>query len=105
MRQHEFTIEQWMRREDRSQAPVFLFTDFSSMFGMSEMESGIADICNKAKSTRVPLRRVTFTQADVVSDRDAFRELLAHGWIIESGNRYRLSAEAIARVHKRHPFL
>lgn len=105
MSEHEFTIEQWMRRKDRSREPVFAFDDFSGMFGMAEMESGIADICNKAKSERCRLRDVRFDQADLKSDSDAFRELLNYGWIEPSGGRYRLYGAAITRIHKRHPYL
>jgi hypothetical protein len=105
MAEHKFTAEQWMNRKDRSREPLFSFRDFTSMFGMTEMESGVADICNKAKSERCKLRDVRFTRADLTSDRDAFRELLHYGWIIECGGQYRLKAEAVHRVHKRHPHL
>ena len=102
---HEFTIEQWMKREDRSQAPQFSFMDFTGMFGENEMECGIADICNKAKDDGCLLANVYFDESDLKSDRDAFRELHSYGWIIESHGRYKLDNETVRRVHHRHPHL
>ena len=102
---HEFTIDQWMRREDRSQAPRFSFRDFTGMFGMTEIECGIADICNKAKDDGCLLADVHFDQADTKSDSDAFGELRAYGWVVESHGRYKLDAEAVRRVQRRHPNL
>lgn len=100
---HEFTIEQWMNREDRSRAPIWLFTDFSSMFGMAEMEVGIADIMNKAKDDGCLVADVHFDEGDLKSDSDAFRELKAHGWLVESHGRYKLDSEAVRRIHRRFP--
>jgi len=102
---HEFTIEQWMRREDRSREPVFLFTDFGSMFGMAEMEIGIADIANKARGDGCLIADVHFDESDLKGDDDAFRELRVHGWIVESRGRYKLDVEAVNRIHRRFPNL
>lgn len=79
----------------------FDFLDLTSMFGMSEIESGIADIINKAKDDGCLLRDVHFDKGDIKSDCDAFREMLAHGWLVESHGRYKLEEEAVRRVHRR----
>jgi len=81
----------------------YVFDDFVGMFGMTEMECGIADIMNKAKDDCCLLPDVHFDQGDIKSDSDAFAELLAHGWLIESHGRYRLSDEAVRRIHRRYP--
>lgn len=103
MPKHEFTAEQWMRRSDRSRAPRFSFNDFVGMFGMTEMECGIADIANKALDDGCLVRNVHFDRADLKSDSDAFTELRMHGWLEESHGRYKLAEAAVDRIHRRYP--
>jgi hypothetical protein len=96
-------IERWIRRDDRSQAPKWRNTDFVSMFGMCEMESGIADIVNKAEADGCLVRDVHFDAGDLKSDSDAFRELRDHGWLVESLGRFKLNEAAVVRIHRRYP--
>jgi hypothetical protein len=79
--------------------------DFVSTFGMCEMEVGIADIVNKAKDDGCLVADVHFDKGDLKSDTDAFSELLAHGWLVESHGRYKLDGEAVRRIHRRFPNL
>lgn len=82
----------------------FSSTDFVGMFGMTEMEIGIADIVNKAKDDGCLLAHVHFGPEDLVSDSDAFRELRDHGWLVPSDHgRYRLDEAAVQRVQRRFP--
>jgi hypothetical protein len=79
------------------------FDDFTRMFGMNEIEAGMAVILNKAEDHSLTLEQVTFTAADF-KDHWEFRELQGHGWLdIASNGEYKLCAEAIARIRKRHP--
>jgi len=54
------------------------------MFGMTELEAGVADVMNKARADGCLLRDVHFDSEDLKSDSDAFRERRAHGWLVES---------------------
>ena len=98
-----FPPEKWWSRRDRSREPLWENTDLTGMFGMTEMEVGIADVMNKARADGCLLSDVHFSAEDLTSDRDAFRELLAHGWLVESHGRYRLIAAAVSRVQGRFP--
>lgn len=81
----------------------YLFDDFVGMFGMTEMEAGIADIVNKAKDASCPLRDFHFSAADLTSDRDAFHELRMHGWLVASYGKFKLNERAVDRIHRRFP--
>jgi hypothetical protein len=98
-----FPPQKWWARRDRSREPLWDFTDLTGMFGMTELEIGVADIMNKARASGCLLADVYFERTDLTSDKDAFRELGAHGWLIQSDGRYRLDGEAVQRVHRRYP--
>jgi hypothetical protein len=97
-----FQPEKWWSRRDRSREPLWDHTDLVGMFGMAEIECGVADIMNKARANGCALADVRFEQADLTRDSDAFRELLANGWLIAIDGRYRLDGEAVQRVHRRY---
>lgn len=97
-----FPPEKWWSRQDRSREPLWDHSDLSSMFGMAELEIGVADIMNKARADCCLLRDVHFGPEDL-SDGDAFRELLTHGWLVESHGLYRLDGQAVTRVHRSFP--
>lgn len=96
-----FPHQKWWSRRERCLEPKWDHTDLTGMFGMAEIEVGVADIMNKARGDGCLLADVHFESADL-SDNDAFRELLANGWIVANRGRYRLDAEAVQRVHRRY---
>lgn len=99
-----FPPQKWWSRRDRCQEPKWDHSDLCGMFGMAEMETGVADIMNKARADGRLLAEVDFDSADITSDSDAFRELFDHGWIVETDHgRFRLDPEAVQRVHRRYP--
>lgn len=97
-----FPPEKWWSRRDRCRKPQWDHSDLSSMFGMCEIEVGVAEVMNKACADGCLLADVHFDKADF-SDADAFAELRGHGWLVESHGRFRLDPEAVARVHRRYP--
>lgn len=94
-----------MPRPDIRDREVWWHADFVGMFGMTEMECGVADIVNKARAEGLPLIDVQFTAADLTSDSDAFRELQANSWLVPSPRGYRLHHTAVRRIHLRFPKL
>lgn len=98
-----FPLEKWLSRRDRSREPLWDNNDLVGMFGMTEIESGVADVMNKARADGCSLADVRFERADLVSDKDAFDEMRVNGWLVVSGGQYRLDGAAVKRVHKRYP--
>lgn len=79
------------------------FNDLAGLFGMMEMEAGIADLLNLSCERGVKLSELCFLPEDLTSDRDAFEELRENGWLMETVNGYRLISAAVARVRTRFP--
>lgn len=77
-------------------------TELVGMFGMTEIEQGVARFIAKARRERLALADVMM-RAEEFAERDELAALKEYGWVTPSGPGYVLIPEAVQRVQRRYP--
>lgn len=81
----------------------YSFIDFSGLFGMHELEAGVAAFANRAHETRSKLADAELATHEIPE----YFDLVVWGWIMkgERVGQWRLAPEAVERMCRRCPEL